>query len=1659
MEIPTSEQSLQATSTSFLEQAQQTAYGLLTHFANQSNALQQLTTSFGNTFEAQLATAILAQWQEQDFNHLPDVEVLPGKALRGANGGFAASTNRIYISEQFIHQAEQFDYLTGLTHVLLEETGHAVDALLNVKDTPGDEGNIFARLVQGHRLDPAEINQLSIEDDFSWISLNGQEVLLEMSYPSIVSDQASDFNGDGKSDIFWRHSDGSVAAWLMDGTQTLAMSLLGSGPVEQAWQVESIADFNGDGKSDIFWRHSDGSVATWLMNGTQTLAMSLLGSGPVEQAWQVMDIADFNGDGKSDIFWRHSDGSVATWLMNGTQTLAMSLLGSGPVEQAWQVESIADFNGDGKSDIFWRHSDGSVATWLMNGTQTLAMSLLGSGPVEQAWQVEDVADFNGDGKSDIFWRYSDGSVAAWLMNGTQTLAMSLLGNTPVAQGWQPWPFQTQFILPPSPPPVNPPPPEQSGSVTVTAPNGGSALQIGSTYDITWTDNLSGNVRIYLYALQPPGSLPGVPSNQAPTPYPYRMIADSTPSDGSYSWTVPFDLPADYSYQIHISSLANLAIFDTSDDFFTLTTDLKKYWFVYDFNPDNYQAADSYKGSVIAPAGMYSVTPLDGDYSDSDYFDPNPSSTETGVNGKYLVYAVEDYDDSLLNESGRVFVHSYIDRDNGAEVHIVPYNYRFGAVGSTGFDPASYAPMASGYAYLGSEFDFIDDASDYGNRFGKDFYEADPAISGWTAEYFTNPDLSGNPDHRELLRNGLFTHILDVSVGNESRLKFSQNWGENSPTTHLGDPAIPADNFSARYTRQQNLAPGLYRVHTYSDDGIRVKVGNQTVISDWEVQPETIDGGFYGRASGYEDPVSGYFSPPSPSPGGGFIGGYMNPVEGYSKVPTANIGYFYWEGGEAPITVEYFEATGEAKLSFALSPVVNKLPHQGQTVVYTWSPESGQPSLEMLQTGIAHPQAITDGVILDYTRPDGKPGILANWEDLSPFPTVPKDFFAIQSYVETYLDDREYEFTIRADDGYQILAQQQSTGEWFYITPQNTWEQAYDAPKVYSWTPDESGMYDLYFHYYENSGDAYIDLSWEAVKFEDPVAPGEWNTIVYNWEQSGRPSADMLKTGMPHPEALGRISLGNATRADGKPGIDALWTDSPNNDSRLPADNFAIQSHTQTYFDGSEYAFSVLADDGYQLLARQQGSDQWFYITPQNQWQTGLTSPVEYLYQLPTGNYDLHFHMYETTGDAAIELSWEKVVSDPDAGGGQTGGSGGNGEEIIPLGEMTVWPSLKFINSSLNQDNSLDSYTFTADHRIDLEVALSSFSDYLISDEISLYLRNEDGVIFDKNTSSRYQNSTLFFEWKLEPGEYTLQVHGNDLSDGFTYDLELIPTDALYFYEGAVTRGEDIHPISLKRVSEPGGNKPVSISKETWLIIHGWNSSPSGANIDYLAKSIELYDPDDQVFVLDWSSASNTGPNLGEAASWIEPVAEWTANMLNNYWQIPGEKINLVGHSLGAYVTAEIAERILSGVNHIIAFDPAAEIPGGYVSRYVDFSEHSIWSWAFLTSELGSSERVITADDAFSIEFKEDNPFLNNSKAKHGNGLNLFAYMLNKDSNDWISDSFKLDQIGTRKWKVDRYNQFGDSLLGGSYEGRLETKLENGEWIPYKFNYEPIDIYV
>jgi hypothetical protein len=84
-----------------------------------------------------------------------------------------------------------------------------------------------------------------------------------------------------------------------------------------SWQVAGTGDFDSDGKSDILWQHTNGSVAIWRMDGSTIAEGVVIGTTP-ETGWKVEGVGDATGDGKTDILWWQQDETVTVWEMDGT---------------------------------------------------------------------------------------------------------------------------------------------------------------------------------------------------------------------------------------------------------------------------------------------------------------------------------------------------------------------------------------------------------------------------------------------------------------------------------------------------------------------------------------------------------------------------------------------------------------------------------------------------------------------------------------------------------------------------------------------------------------------------------------------------------------------------------------------------------------------------------------------------------------------------------------------------------------------------------------------------------------------------------------------------------------------------------------------------------------------------------------------------------------------------------------------------------------------------------------------------------------------------------------------------------------------------------------------------------------------------------------------
>jgi hypothetical protein len=168
-----------------LEQALQFAQNDLKGLAKDADFNANMNLAFGNDWNAEVFSNLVKEFAKGNFSQLPVVEILPSAAINGANGAFASVTNTIYLAKEFVEQnAGNLDAITG---VLLEEIGHYIDSKVNVADAAGDEGDIFARVVQGKVISLDELRDLKSENDHAIITIGGKDISIEKSQIAMTS--------------------------------------------------------------------------------------------------------------------------------------------------------------------------------------------------------------------------------------------------------------------------------------------------------------------------------------------------------------------------------------------------------------------------------------------------------------------------------------------------------------------------------------------------------------------------------------------------------------------------------------------------------------------------------------------------------------------------------------------------------------------------------------------------------------------------------------------------------------------------------------------------------------------------------------------------------------------------------------------------------------------------------------------------------------------------------------------------------------------------------------------------------------------------------------------------------------------------------------------------------------------------------------------------------------------------------------------------------------------------------------------------------------------------------------------------------------------------------------------------------------------------------
>ncbi|MCY2995951.1 MAG: hypothetical protein NTY19_50090 [Planctomycetota bacterium] len=344
------------------------------------------------------------------------------------------------------------------------------------------------------------------------------------------------------------------------------------------------------------------------------------------------------------------------------------------------------------------------------------------------------------------------------------------------------------------------------------------------------------------------------------------------------------------------------------------------------------------------------------------------------------------------------------------------------------------------------------------------------------------------------------------------------------------------------------------------------------------------------------------------------------------------------------------------------------------------------------------------------------------------------------------------------------------------------------------------------------------------------------------------------------------------------------------------------------------------------------------------------------------------------------------------------------------------------------------FTLTAPSEVSI-VTDSSFSNIK---ELTLFGPDDSSTqkTYTNDTYGIGQSARLFFNGSDALGVGTYYVRINELGNDATvsnYSLQVTITPAV--------------SINLRG----GGSGPIDPAKPTWVVVHGRTDSPDSQKIGGLVAAIDTFSTTDQVLVLDWrvlaaDNSSAVGAVITGAEDWIKPVATWAASRLTTLGFAGANRnnLNLIGHSWGSYVCAEISER-LGSVNTIVALDPARDGAGSYDPDHgeVDFKTYSQFSWAFHGTDLqigvlaGSRVTPSTADEAFVM-----------IGSNHSEVVTVFADLL---SNTGARQYFGLEHVLNHVpgvWNLNRYDSDGVANTGGTYEAVLQTNGAVADSVTY-----------
>lgn len=295
-------------------------------------------------------------------------------------------------------------------------------------------------------------------------------------------------------------------------------------------------------------------------------------------------------------------------------------------------------------------------------------------------------------------------------------------------------------------------------------------------------------------------------------------------------------------------------------------------------------------------------------------------------------------------------------------------------------------------------------------------------------------------------------------------------------------------------------------------------------------------------------------------------------------------------------------------------------------------------LFLLPTGTVHAQAATDGgwqaAYWDNLTFAGEPRmtrseatISHNWGEGSPAPgAIAPERFSARWTRTVALNPGRYRFTVTVDDGVRLWVNGRLLVDQWRVQSRQT----YQADVAV-----DDGMTSLRLDYFENTGQAEIQLTWQPLGAV-PVVPDQ-GAPSGGASAGGTPPAAGAPLNVWHGEYFDNVLLSGPPRlVRNDPQVNFDWGDGSPALGVIAPERFSVRWTRTLNLSPGRYEFTAVVDDGVRLWV-----DGRLLL---DDWRVHSLRSLPVTVDVAGGAVPVRMEFFENSGRAAAQLTWTQVVA-------------------------------------------------------------------------------------------------------------------------------------------------------------------------------------------------------------------------------------------------------------------------------------------------------------------------------------------------------------------------------------------------------------------------------